>query len=316
MRHSILVVEPEGQESPELFTLLEADGYQAVAAATIKQALKALNERQWCMVMIALDLPPLERAELLGAIHGKAYPCTIAFIGSPDSEDGVRVAKSTDCQVFGRPFDSKKLGLLLCQAARLAEEFALEELAHRDLDESGEAPLLPQASAGLIPEEADNLFRQVQKEVDAIAGRCHVTTTALSALKQRYREVVEDNELLANRPVGNLHEAGLAGFIVPFPQPAIITRANVLIVGVSDAFAKLLDVEPTALVGHSVKDTLSPSLGALVVNARKSFNTICEVDVSGTGNPVEYTAWGYPFEAGDETYRFIALRRWEQEAAD
>ena len=316
MRHSILVVEPEGQESLELFSLLEADGYQAVAAATIKQALKALNERQWCMVMIALALPPLERAELLGAIHNKAYPCTITFIGSPTSEDGVRIAKSTDCQVFDRPFDGQRLGLLLCQAGRRAEEFALEELAHRDLDESGESLLLPQATAGLIPEEADSLFRQVQKEVDAISGRCHVATTALTALKQRYREVVEDNELLANRPVGNLHEAGLAGFIVPFPQPAIITRSNIVIVGVSEAFAKILGVEPPSLIGQSVKDSLSPSLGALVVNARKSFNTICEVDVSGQGNPVEYTAWGYPFEAGDENYRFIALRRWEKESLD
>ncbi len=121
MSLSILVCDPTAQAA-SINEVLTVEGFDVTVSPETSQALSALKGNSWMLVIVSLDIPPLERAELLEALRGLHISPTIAFTGDAQSPDAKQLARSHGHAILATPVDNERLKLLAWQAAREAEE--------------------------------------------------------------------------------------------------------------------------------------------------------------------------------------------------
>ena len=121
MSLSILVCDPTAQASA-VNEVLTVEGFDVTVVQDVNSALGELKKSSWMLVMVSLDIPTLERAELLEALRSLTISPTVAFTGDAKSPDAMQLARSHGHAILATPVDNERLKLLAWSAAREAEE--------------------------------------------------------------------------------------------------------------------------------------------------------------------------------------------------
>ena len=121
MSLSILICDPTAQANA-INEVLTVEGFDVSVVQDVSSALSALKKNTWMLVIVNLEIPPLERAELLEALRSLPISPTIAFTGDSQSPDAMQLARSHGHAILATPVDNERLKLLAWSAAREAEE--------------------------------------------------------------------------------------------------------------------------------------------------------------------------------------------------
>jgi len=121
MDHGILIFEPDSEFSTPLKELLTVEGFNVKTAADAAAAQQALSDGQYVLILVSLEVPPMERAEVLEKLRSVTFNGKIVFTGDPDSEEAAALARSSGHPILERPCDPEMLKDFAWLAVKQAE---------------------------------------------------------------------------------------------------------------------------------------------------------------------------------------------------
>jgi DNA-binding response OmpR family regulator len=98
-------------------------GYAAFSAADEREALRALNQRRFDLIMLDLDLQRGEGLSLLCSVESKLAGTPLILLTGPVNYDDVlaRIPADTPCVQVGKPYSFFALGLVMKSALARAQ---------------------------------------------------------------------------------------------------------------------------------------------------------------------------------------------------
>lgn len=113
----ILVLDPHPAMAERLLAWCRAEGYQAIAVATAKQALEAIERERWDLVLIDEAFDGAEGWEIRGRL-AETDPDTPVMVttANPTVESAVRAFKNGACDYIAKPYDLAALAPLVERA--------------------------------------------------------------------------------------------------------------------------------------------------------------------------------------------------------
>jgi DNA-binding response OmpR family regulator len=115
---SVLLVQHNRFLSEMMCDWMRGAGYTAFAAADQREALRALAERRFDLVMLDLDVHRGEGLSLLSAVESKLAGTPLILLTGPVNYDDVlaRIPADTPCVQVGKPYSFFALGLVMKSA--------------------------------------------------------------------------------------------------------------------------------------------------------------------------------------------------------
>ncbi len=115
---SVLLVQHNRFLSEMMCDWMRGAGYMAVAAADEREALRALEEHRFDLVMLDLDVHRGEGLSLLSAVESKLAGTPLILLTGPVNYDDVlaRIPAHTPCVQVGKPYSFFALGLVMKSA--------------------------------------------------------------------------------------------------------------------------------------------------------------------------------------------------------
>ncbi len=107
---TILVVEDDPSTRALMVTWLDLEGYEVLAVSNGIEALSLLQHEAPCLMVVDLDMPVMDGAELRRQQLLMPAVCAVPFILVSGAYDAGRIARALGiADVLSKPFDADRL---------------------------------------------------------------------------------------------------------------------------------------------------------------------------------------------------------------
>lgn len=131
-RKRILIVEDDASEREGLRVFLERSGFRAGTAANGTDALKAVRQESFDLLLVDLGLPGMSGHEFIAQLPKESRPRVVITSGNETPESVLCALREKACQYITKPFEPQRLLEVIQRTLELPDSAAQIELLSAD----------------------------------------------------------------------------------------------------------------------------------------------------------------------------------------